>query len=584
MTIKNKLRFGFSSLFVIFLILGGIAVWYINQLSRASTEILKDNYETLEYAQAMLQNLGDRDSPLEPQTARGFATALGLQEKNETEPGEKEATAVIRKRFDQINGGENSLSPGEDKDKIRSMIFRIIDMNMRAIVRKNDKAAGTAHNATIFVALMSSFCFLAAFSFIVNFPGYVANPLHELSEGIREIARRNYSRRIEIASNDEFGKLAGSFNVMAAKLNEYESSNLAQIQFEKLRIETIVRNLNDAVIGFDEKQTVLFANPTALHLLGLREEDIVGKNGVETARKNDLLRRLLAEGDPGELKIFANDKESFFTRDRYPISIGTENLHLPDEPVERSEKNIGSVILLKNITKFHELDEAKTHFIATISHELKTPISAIKMSLRLLQDSRVGTLNAEQGELVGNIRSDTDRLLKITRELLDLAQAETGNIQLNLLRTSAMEIVDYALKAVQTPAAEKAIRILVQAQPALSAVQADKEKTAWVLVNFLSNAIRFSPERTTIHVVIAQREKTLLFSVQDQGPGIERQYHDRIFERYFRVPAANPQCSAGTGLGLAISRDFINAQNGRIWVESEAGEGSLFCFTLPLAS
>ncbi|MBE7178502.1 MAG: MCP four helix bundle domain-containing protein, partial [Mucilaginibacter polytrichastri] len=205
MTIKNKLRLGFTFLFIIFVILGGIAIWYINQLSKASTDILKDNYETLQYAQVMMQNLGDDDQQMSAKTQEIFEGALKNQEKNVTEVGEGDATKAIRSNFDDIR--RNNLKDdllGESKDLIRQSVFRIIDLNMQAIVRKNDTAARTAHNATIFVALMATFCFLAAFSFIVNFPGYIANPIRELSEGIKEITRKNYSRRIEIHSKDEF--------------------------------------------------------------------------------------------------------------------------------------------------------------------------------------------------------------------------------------------------------------------------------------------------------------------------------------------------------------------------------------------
>lgn len=583
MTIKNKLRLGFTFLFIIFVILGGIAVWYINQLSKASTAILKDNYETLQYTQQMLQNLGDYDEPMTEKQLRSFDKALKNQESNISEIGENESTTRIRESFDELQSGRVSGSDlAEDKQIIQDAVFKVIDLNMQAIVRKNDKAAETAHNATIFVALMATFCFLAAFSFIVNFPGYVANPIKELTEGIKEIAHKNYSRRIEIRSNDEFGRLATSFNQMAAKLNEYETSNLAKIQFEKLRIETIVRNLNDAVIGFDEKQTVLFSNPTALKLLGLKEENIVGKNATEVALKNDLLRNMLVGKETGELKIYADDKESFFNKEIYQIEIADDNLDVEEQTIARSRKNIGSVILLKNITKFHELDEAKTHFIATISHELKTPISAIKMSLKLLEDSRVGELNTEQKNLVENVRTDSERLLKITTELLDLAQVETGNIQINFTPTKAGDVVNYAADAIRTAAKEKHIQINVDLQPGLPDVQADQEKTAWVLVNFLSNAVRYSPERSSIDVQVKRAGKEVEFAVRDYGKGIDEKYRSRIFDRYFQVPT-DMQSKGGTGLGLAISKDFIAAQSGRIWVESESGEGSKFCFALPAA-
>jgi len=186
-----------------------------------------------------------------------------------------------------------------------------------------------------------------------------------------------------------------------------------QNTFEKSRIEAIINNLNDAVIGLDEKSKILFVNIVAIKMLNVKSEDLIGKYAPDVALYNDLLRTLLNEKDQNkEIKIYADERESYFTKETLTV--------------ESNEKVLGKVILLKNITRFHELDEAKTNFIATISHELKTPISAIKMSLKLLENEKVGSLNPEQNQLLENIKSDSQRLLNITGELLDLTQVESG--------------------------------------------------------------------------------------------------------------------------------------------------------------
>lgn len=215
---------------------------------------------------------------------------------------------------------------------------------------------------------------------------------------------------------------------MAEKLDEYESSNLAQLRFEKSRIETIINQMKDGILGLDVKKNVLFLNTVAENLLGLKEAEIVGKYVADVAVKNDLMRSLLQEGDHKELKIFADGKESYFNKDILNVTNNGEV--------------IGKVIILRNITIFHELNEAKTNFIATVSHELKTPISSIKMSARLLNDKRVGTLNDEQLDLIKNITDDSERLLKITSELLNVSQVETGQIQLNITRVNPAVIIE----------------------------------------------------------------------------------------------------------------------------------------------
>ena len=350
---------------------------------------------------------------------------------------------------------------------------------------------------------------------------------------------------------------------MAEKLDEYENSNLAKITFEKRRIETIINQMRDGIIGFDENRNILFLNVVSEKMLGLKEKDIIGQYAPDVALKNDLMRRLLQDDDQHELKIYADNKESYFNKDILKVS--------------NEGKVIGEVIMLRNITPFHELNEAKTNFIATVSHELKTPISSIKMSLQLLQSNNTGLLNEEQALLIDSIKDDSNRLLKITGELLNMSQVETGNIQLNIQSCPPIDILNYAIEAVKVQAEQKQIHIKIDAPEDLPKVKADKEKTAWVLINFLTNAIRFSPENEVIVIAIFKKDNQVCFSVKDNGKGIETKYISKIFDRYFQVPGT---IKSGTGLGLAISKEFIQAQGGTIHVESKYGVGSTFYFNL----
>ena len=234
------------------------------------------------------------------------------------------------------------------------------------------------------------------------------------------------------------------------------------------------------------------------------------------------------------------------------------------------------VILLKNITEFKELDSAKTTFISTISHELKTPISAILMSLKLLEDKRIGDMNDEQIALAGSIRESSDRLLEITGELLKMTQVEAGKLQLNPKITKPIELIDYAIKANRVQAERFNCHIEVEYPEKISKLFVDSEKIAWVLTNLLSNAIHYTPENGRIVIGAHQVDKKVEIFVQDFGKGIDPRYHQSIFDRYFRVPGTKVQ---GSGLGLAISKDFVEAHGGTIRVDSEVGKGSTFVIT-----
>jgi signal transduction histidine kinase len=487
MDIKTKLRLGTSFLFLLIISLVIASAWYINRLSEDAKVILKDNYLTIDISKSILQKLGANSKVLYQNDISEIKSLLKKQQNNITETGESKVTEIISADFDKIF--TNPLNADELKDNSRENLYLLMDINMKAIIMKNNIALQSSKNASIYVGIFGSICIIIALSFMINFPGYIANPLKVITEGIKEIALKNYQKRIYLEGNDELAQLAQAFNQMAKRLNDFENSNLANIIFQKLRLETIINNMRDAVIGLDENKIILFANPVALNLLNAKADDLNGSYALDIALKNDLMREILAEKNQKELKIYADEKESFFTKEIFDLktAINLENNEL-------SERYFGSVILLKNITKYHELDAAKTNFMSIISHELKTPIAAIRMSVKLLKDDRIGEMNVEQVELLKNIDNDTQRLLKITSELLDLTQLESGNIQLNIHDVAAKEIVDYAINTIKFSAQQKNIDLNVDLTDNLPKLKADVEKTAWVLINFLSNAVRYSPK------------------------------------------------------------------------------------------
>lgn len=569
MTIKNKLRTGIGFLFVLALICCGLSIYFLNRLSADAGVILKDNYKSLQYAQNVLTALDSRPGSLTPQQLKTIDQNIGLQQRNVTEMGEQQLTDSASATYEKLKHPDNTeIVQNQLRSRLHQHLYGIMKLNMDAISHKNDVATATSKRGTWLVAFLGAFLFLVAFSFAVNFPGYIANPIKELTVRIKEVSNRNYHQQIHFESDDEFGELGQAFNNMTRKLDEFENSNLASILFEKKRIETIINSMHDAIIGLDEKGIIIFANQVACNLIGMKADQLNGRYAPDIALENDLLRKLLVN-DQAKLRIFADEREGFYSRESLSVS--------------SRDKVIGKVIILKNITEYQQLDEAKTNFIATISHELKTPISSIKMSLKLLEDERIGEVNSEQRQLITNIEEDTRRLLLITGELLDMAQVETGKLQLNFGSTHPQNIVDYAVKAIKFIADQKQVDIKVKCDQSLPKVHADLDKTTWVLINLLSNAIKYSHEKSTVELVVKKHKNDEIeFSVTDHGKGIEGQYLPRLFERYFKVPNATSEQS-GTGLGLAIAKDFIEAQAGKINVESEIGSGSTFYFTLKRA-
>lgn len=572
MKIKTKLNIGVGLLFMMILLLSILSGWYINQLKKDTNNILKANYNTLQYSRNMLLALEEINS--DPLAFSVFEKHLKQQQENVTEPGEKESTDNVAIHFKALKKDSANLGL---QTSIRKDLAELMQINMSAIEHKSTVADSTAKNAIIVISTAGMVCFIIAFILMVNLPSNIADPIKSLTESIKQIANQNYKERVHFESRSEFGDLVNSFNTMAEKLQEYSESKLDKIIRGKKRIETLIDNMHDPVIGIDEDKKVLFVNDEALKITGLKKENFVGKLIQDVAVNNDLVRDIIKEmivsdktnSEKETMKIYADGKESYFEKEIVDINI------IPTG--EQQSRFIGQVIMLRNITPFKELDLAKTNFLGTVSHEFKTPISSIQMGLQLLENEQIGSLNNEQKNLVNGIREDSSRLLKITGELLNITQVESGSIQLNMKESSINKIIEYAVEANKSSAEQKHIHFKIDVEKGLLTVLADNEKTAWVLNNLLSNAIRYSYENSNIKITVRKVEDKIQFSVTDTGQGIAPQYLSKIFDRYFRVPGSKKE---GTGLGLSISKEFIEAQGGEITVKSEYGAGSTFTFDL----
>lgn len=554
--IKNKIRLGTLFLFFLLILSGGASIYYFAILKNETQQIIKANYESLVYGHAMQEQLDNWNV----NSIKVFETNLELQERNITENGEKEYTQSLRTHFELLKHSNNA-DTGLIKT-IRKDVQNVLLVNMQAILRKNTSALMTANNATTYLAIISAFIFLIAFTFAIRFPTVILEPMKKLKEAVKEIADKNYKHRITITANDEFSELGNAFNIMAEKLENYASSNLNKLMFEKSRAEAVINSLKDASIGIDKDNKILFANQQALNLMGITAKEMVGKQVNDVATVNDLFHYLIERNQSAPFKIVVDNKECYFNKETNVIT--------------KDDEELGTVISLKNITTFQEKDIAKTNFLATISHELKTPLASSDIGLKLLEFEKIGPLNNQQKEIISDLQKDNHRLIKLVSELLDLSQAETGNINLTINSTSAKDIIEFAVNSMKQQANDKNLSIEIKLNENIKPIHADKEKASWVLINLLSNAIRYSPNNDKI-IIDAKNtsDNKVEISVKDNGVGIPKEYQEKIFQRFFRVPSTM-SFSKGTGLGLSISKEFMIAMGGAINLKSNTGEGSEF--------
>lgn len=562
MKTKNKISYLFGLQLVTILFLGTFACATMWRQKVSTERIMQDNYHSVIYAQQMMNaaNMYREDSVA---SLKIFREKLDQQKDNVTELAEKTMTERLESRFNTFikhPTTDNMIQLNED-------INNILRLNTEAIYYKSEQASQRADFALFWTIIFALLSVGIATLMLLYFPKSLSSPIQKLIEGITKIANGHYGERLEFPEGSEFDGVAASFNHMTEQLVAYKESNLARVIAGKQYLETVIRAINKPILGLNRQQEILFVNPALCELVNLPEERLTGNSALTLSINNNLLRRLMKgvcdnnviEKEP--LKIYADNKESYFEVHYYKL-----------------DDNYGTLIMLNDVTKFKELDNAKNNFISVISHELKTPISAILMSLQLLEDKRIGTLTDEQEELSKSIGENSERLLKITSELLKMTQVESGKLQLNPKVTKPIELIDYAIKATRVLAERFECNIEVEyPEGKMPKLFIDSEKIAWVVTNLLSNAIHYSSRYGRIIIGARQTGKRIEIYVRDFGKGIDSRYHTTIFKPYFRVPGTKVQ---GSGLGLAISKDFVEAHGGEIRVESEIGKGC--CFTISL--
>lgn len=608
LNLKTKLFFGFGFLFFMIVLIWIISTYFIYDLSNRSSAMLKENYETVESTKFLLQSIDEIKNQQLNYYYRGevafneslynsnleiFRKHLIAAANNITEDGEQVVVEQLTQNFQQYIASFERLKTMSEVNadlfmdelipqfsSTRNLIVSLWDMNMDAIRFKNSLLKASAQRAFVLTSVIGLICFIISALFLFKYPKNIANPIGELLRGITEIANRNYSKRLDFHSNDELGELAKAFNVMAAKLDEYEHSNLSELLFEKRRIDTIINTMNDGIIGLNEKNQIIFSNTNACNLITYEQSALVGKNASDVANSNSVFHTIISD-------ILNNTNREIFEFKplRITSNVGVEYYarEVLDVRISKTGENelvrAGIVIVLKNITHFLEQDEAKTNFIATISHELKTPLSSLKLNLRLLEDKRIGALNHEQTEIVSALQLETRKMLSITSELLDLAQVETGKINFRIEPCEVNVLFDSIRETSENLAKSRKIKLNYSSSPGNIVLLCDQEKTALVLMNLISNAINYSKKESSINITAIQKINEVVITVQDFGRGIAPEYQTNIFDKFFKVPGS---ADSGTGLGLAICKEFVNRQKGEIWFESEPNVGSSFHISLPV--
>ncbi|SNR29697.1 HAMP domain-containing sensor histidine kinase [Hymenobacter mucosus] len=596
MNLKTKITLAFLTMLLLLLGVSAFTLYSLNRLDRSARNVLQDNLYSVELGQHMLRALDQlqvQEAPLDTQAKQQFEQLLAREAGNVTEPGEQE---VVDSLFSELASTERYLASDTTAPQIwrahmgqlRQLTYRMVNVNTQALTRKNEAANRLATQQSGYVLALLTFAVLTCLLFVLSVPEAAVSGLRKLSASIENATHQDYSNSIPVETHDEFGTVARAFNRLLVQLQDYRTSTLAQILTERNRMASMVNNLDEGLLLVDETRRIILANPAALNLLTLPAEQLLHRSADDVAQENDLFRELLRHLDTPAarrsteaapvLTLAQNGEEAYYR-------VAVNDVVSFNQALEKTEF-VGSILTLHNVSEYKKLDQAKSNFLATVSHELKTPLSSINFSLKLLQNGKVGVVNEEQQKILATIKQENQRLLKLVGELIDVSRLESGNIQLNFQPTRIHDIVQFAAATIHLQLQPKQLTLDVQLPDYLPTVRADVEKTTWVLLNLLANGIRYSPEQGALHIRAAltpDAPPQVQISVHDHGPGIAPQYQEKIFQRFVQIPDKSGY-KGGSGLGLSIAREFITSQGGQLWVESELGTGSTFSFSLPLST
>jgi NtrC-family two-component system sensor histidine kinase KinB len=598
--LRQKLSLGFGGLLLIILIIGIQSIIYLTRLGSSIDVILRENYRSVIACQEMKEalermdsgilfiSLGEKEQGAEliQKNQTVFERALQLELNNITLPAEGEKAHKLKDLFEQyeeslheIQGPETSI--GQKRDAYFSTLFPlflrikqtadgILQMNQKNMSDANNRARSNAATAKRQMYILLGAGMIVAVGFVLFTGRWILRPVNRLIRSAEEIKQGNLELVIQSNSQDEIGQLSKTFNEMASALRESRRSDQKKLVRIQRATEQAFNSLPDAVAIVDPGGKVEVATETARNVFGLKPDRQI--RSLPYRWMGEIFTEALGTGRTAEMKggqrivqQFVDGEEHYFRPEAIPI-LGND------------VQPVGIVMVLQDVTQAREQEEMKRGVISTASHQLKTPLTSVRMAIHLLLEEKVGSLTPQQVELLVAAREDSDRLYSILNDLLDISRMESGKVQMNFRSVPPHAMVLGALEPFQMNFKDRGVALATELPIDLPEVWADTVRMNYVFANLLSNALRYTPPGGKVGVLARADEGWVHFTVSDTGKGISEEYLLRIFEQFFRVPDQGAE--TGAGLGLAIVKDIVEAHGGTVKAESRLGEGSTFTFTL----
>jgi len=584
--LRQKLSLGFGGLLLIILIIGIQSINYLTRLGQSIDVILRENYRSVIACQEMKESLetidtgilfvllGEREkgSELIQKNEVAFEKALQAELNNITLPEEGKKAHHLQNLFKQYQATLHEMQgPETDIHRERDAYFgrlftlfvqiketadEILQMNQKNMSDANNLARLSAASAKrqMYIFLLAGM--LVAVGFVLFTGRWILRPIRRLTRSAEEIKQGNLELVVERDSRDEIGQLSEAFNEMALALRESRRSDQTRLTRIQRATEQTFNSLPDAVAIVDPGGKVDVATETARSVFELKPGrqvrdmpfpwmDEIFTEALKTGRT------IVPHGEQREIQHFVNGEEHYFRPEATPI-------------LGRDMQPTGVVLVLQDITQARKQEELKRGVISTVSHQLKSPLTSIRMAIHLLLEEKIGSLTPKQTELLVAAREDSDRLHSILNNLLDISRIESGKVEMNFQKVSSHSMVFEALEPFQMDFKDRGVALVTELPSDLPEVWVDTARMNHVFANLLSNALRYTPPGRKVTVLGKADEERVQFSVSDSGKGIPSQYLARIFEQFFRVPDQGAE--TGAGLGLAIVKDIVEAHGGTIKV------------------
>jgi len=448
--------------------------------------------------------------------------------------------------------GEDSSSPNMAADYMDVAITLDRGGSSYVIYILDNKTTVNSLISQMFVLILESLVFGLVISILLSFllSKTMIIPIQRLTEGAMRVAHGDFSRKIQVASRDEIGVLTDTFNDMAGQLQD----TLRQVENERNKLDTLFLHMTDGVVAFSRNGEVIHSNPAA--------EEMLGRTITAEATYEELFGDLLSL----EQVLQAPD---YLEEERWE---GERFLQLLLAPFDRDRQG-GVLVVLHDVTQQRKTQDMQREFVANVSHELRTPLTNIRSYAETLSDSAGELPPTTEKKFLGVILNESDRMTHIVQDLLTLSRFDSGKDELHLVRFPFDVAVQDLYNAVYMEAQRHDHKMKLRLEPDLPAIVADRERVLQVMMNIVSNSIKYTPNGGHILVSAGREGDRVWMQVDDDGIGIPPKDRPRIFERFYRVDKARSRQSGGTGLGLSIAKEIVDRHEGVLELVDREGPG-----------